>query len=207
MESMSNYINQPIQKYLDDLSAKLPAPGGGSAAALVGATGIACLLMVVNFTVGKKGYESYHLELKSIVDKLQEMQKRIITLIDKDVEAYTAVSEAFKNKSSAGETEKLQTVLLNAMSVPEEIIEISISAIPVARRLLEIGNKNLITDVACGVSFLHSAIESAKVNVYINLKHISREDFVKQKKSNLEQKIEIAISDIKEILTEIGELL
>ncbi|MFZ2357219.1 MAG: cyclodeaminase/cyclohydrolase family protein, partial [Candidatus Omnitrophota bacterium] len=34
------YKNKTLKKYLDDLAAKLPAPGGGSAAALNAALGV-----------------------------------------------------------------------------------------------------------------------------------------------------------------------
>jgi len=45
------YRTQSLQQYLDDLAAKKPAPGGGSAAALVGATGCALLSMACNGTI------------------------------------------------------------------------------------------------------------------------------------------------------------
>ena len=45
------YRTQSLQQYLDDLAAKKPAPGGGSAAALVGAIGCALLSMACNGTI------------------------------------------------------------------------------------------------------------------------------------------------------------
>jgi len=51
------YINSPIKKYMKDLGANLPAPGGGSAAALTAGLGVSLLLMVVSFTEGNKAYK------------------------------------------------------------------------------------------------------------------------------------------------------
>ncbi|TBR15974.1 hypothetical protein EPO66_05245, partial [bacterium] len=48
----SVYINKSIKKYLEDLSAKKPVPGGGSASALTAALGSSLISMVVNFTLG-----------------------------------------------------------------------------------------------------------------------------------------------------------
>ncbi|HBG63060.1 MAG TPA: hypothetical protein DDX16_02260 [Candidatus Omnitrophica bacterium] len=45
------YSNQSLKHYLDNLAAKKPAPGGGSAAALVGAIGCALLSMACNGTI------------------------------------------------------------------------------------------------------------------------------------------------------------
>ena len=60
------YVNKSLKKYLDDLTAKLPAPGGGSAAALVAALGAALIGMVINFTLGKPKYARYQMELTKI---------------------------------------------------------------------------------------------------------------------------------------------
>lgn len=59
-----SYKEQTLKQYLDDLAAKLPAPGGGSAAALNAAIGTALISMVVNFTLGKPRYAKYEQELK-----------------------------------------------------------------------------------------------------------------------------------------------
>jgi len=45
-----------VEKFLDDLASGAPTPGGGSAAAIIGAMGAALVSMVCNVTIGKKGY-------------------------------------------------------------------------------------------------------------------------------------------------------
>ena len=47
------YNDSSLKQYLNDLAAKLPAPGGGSAAALTAALGASLISMVLNFTIGK----------------------------------------------------------------------------------------------------------------------------------------------------------
>ena len=47
------YLNEPLKKYIDDLAARLPAPGGGSAAGLCGAIGIALLIIGAILALGK----------------------------------------------------------------------------------------------------------------------------------------------------------
>ena len=46
----------PVEAFLDQLASSQPTPGGGSAAAVMGAMGAALVSMVANLTVGKKKY-------------------------------------------------------------------------------------------------------------------------------------------------------
>ncbi len=195
------YIDSSIKKYLDDLSAKLPAPGGGSAAALVSATGISCLLMVANFTVDKKDCEQYQDEIKKIRTLLATCYSLLTTFIDEDVSAYTKLSESYKlSKEDKSRNEKIQEALKNSLSIPCKIFEISVEMLPVAARLSEIGNKNLLSDVACGVLFLRAGIESAKVNIDINLKFMDDADFKNETKIKYEKIINDAFEKIEKII-------
>ncbi|OGS43899.1 MAG: hypothetical protein A2539_04875 [Elusimicrobia bacterium RIFOXYD2_FULL_34_15] len=199
------YIDLSIRKYLDDLSAKLPAPGGGSAAALTASTGISLLAMVANFTLDKKGYEKHNDEIKVILIKLSSFTKEVSKLIDEDVAAYTIVSEAYKLPKNTEEeikyrNEKIQHALKIGMSVPCKIFDISVDALPIAKRLLEIGNRNLLSDVACGASILKAAIESAKFNIDINLKFILDTNTKEQIMKKYETTLKTAFEDIDKII-------
>lgn len=201
------YINQPIEKYLNDLAARLPAPGGGSAAALVASTGVSLLCMVANFTIDKKGYEQYQEEIKEILKKLEASNKRLQDLIDLDIAVYEKVSAAYKLPKNTEQEKlerdnKIQEVLKEAMSVPWEIMEIAVDSVPFAEKLSKIGNKNLISDITCAMEFLNSAINSAIHNIEINLKSITDRAFVKGKKTefisknnSIKPKIEKIIKD------------
>jgi len=174
---MAKYIDQPLGKYIEDLSAKLPAPGGGSASALAGVVGVSCLLMVANFTVDKKGYESCQDEIKSIIEMLEKYRRELTGLIDLDVETYMRVRDAYKSKDD----NLIQNSLKSALLIPERMFLICSDALSLARRLAEIGNKNLVSDITCGVLFLQSAILSAKENIEINLKSITEKNFIEMK--------------------------
>jgi len=186
------YLDTTIKKYLDDLALNLPAPGGGSAAALVSCLGISCLLMVANFTVSKKGYESVQEEIKNIIAELSKNKMELEKYIDKDVKAYNEVVTAFKlPKNTPVEIEtrekKIQEATKNAAYVSFEMMKFSHQCLIFAERLLEIGNKNLVTDIACGVLFLYSGILAAKYNVLINLKSIKDTSFTQDIKKEVKK--------------------
>lgn len=46
--------DKTIRQFLDELASKSATPGGGSAAAIMGAMGAALVSMVCNLTIGKK---------------------------------------------------------------------------------------------------------------------------------------------------------
>lgn len=191
---MAKYLDESVRKYLDDLSARLPAPGGGSASALAAATGVGLLAMAANFTLGKKGYESCQEKIKIILEKLGAARLKLQELIDLDVEAYGRISKVYglpKNtvKERIYRDEQVQAALKEAMLVPLDIFNICGEMIEAADSLADIANKNLISDVGCGALFLGAAMKSAKLNVDINLKSIKDAGFVSKTRSGMEQVI------------------
>lgn len=152
------YINKPIKKYLDDLAAKKPAPGGGSAAALSCALGCALLSMSANFTIGKEKYKKYEKEIKSILLKCEKYRKRFLELMDLDVKAYSAYASLKDKKSKAAAKKYSQKIV-------KEIAALSYKAIQLCPALAEKGNIYLINDVLAGAELLSSGFNSALVNI------------------------------------------
>jgi formiminotetrahydrofolate cyclodeaminase len=146
------YKDSSLKKYLDDLAAKLPAPGGGSAAALNAALGASLISMVVNFTLGKSKYAQYEKELKEILRESETLRNEFLNLIDLDVVAY-------KSKN-----------IRDALDVPFMVARLCFEAAKLCPPLLKKGNVNLISDVAVAAILLESGFASAYFNVGINLK-------------------------------------
>ena len=168
------YIDSPIAKYLDDLSAKLPAPGGGSVAALTGALGVSLILMVLNYTIGKEKYKEFEEKLNQALESAKELKKKLSLLIDRDVEAYKRLSATFKSQDGTIKEKALR----DAVGVPIEICNCSFEAIKLCQEIMDKTNKNLITDIGVAAELFESAFNSAVFNVDINLKSIKDKEFV-----------------------------
>jgi methenyltetrahydrofolate cyclohydrolase len=164
------YKNQSIGKYMDDLAARMPAPGGGSASALAAGLGAALISMVVNFTLGKPKYIRYERELKGIIKKSEKARSVFLDLVDRDVAAY-------KSKD-----------MRKALSVPLDICRLCFDAISLCPALITKGNKNLISDVAVAAVLLESGFVSAMFNVEINLKFIGDKALAKKLRKELQSK-------------------
>ena len=167
------YSNKSLKKYLDDLAAKKPSPGGGSAAALAGALGVALLSMVANFTVGKPKYKRFEKEIKKILKLNQKIMKKLLELVDLDVITYRKVAQN-KKKSLA----LYQKSLKDATLVPLNITQLSLQALKLCPILEKKGNKYLISDVYVANELLRAAVKSAILNVKINLPYIKDKKFV-----------------------------
>ena len=186
-----DYLNQPIEKHLNDLAAKLPAPGGGSASALAGAEGAALLSMVLNFTIDKKGYEDFWDEAKQLLKKTEEIRRRLSSLIDEDVRAYAGFNKVFKMPKDTEDEKKkraeaMEEGLKKAEAVPEEICSLSYEAAKLSPRIFKKGNKNLLSDVEAAMALFTASFKGGRINCEINLKSIKDAEFCKYARERLD---------------------
>ena len=72
-------------EFVEVLYSKSAVPGGGGAAALVGAIGTALAGMVGNLTTGKKKYAEYEEDIQRILGEAQALQDQLMAMIDQDV--------------------------------------------------------------------------------------------------------------------------
>ena len=170
------YNEKPLSGYLNDLAARRPAPGGGSAAALSAAIGAALISMVANYTAGNPKYKESEDKIAEILNMSGKYRSQLQSLVDKDVEAYEKLSAGVKK--TAKDSPELDRLYKEAMEPPFEICKIAAKALKLCEGLAKYGNKNLITDTAIAAILLEGAFFSAKFNVYINLKYIKDIDFV-----------------------------
>ena len=182
------YIKGSIETYLNDLAARKPSPGGGSAAALNAAIGAALMSMAANYSEGAQ----------DILKKTENARNRLQDLIDADVEAYGKLSRAMKE---CKDPVKLDSYYREAAKPPYEVCKISAECLKLCKELAERANKNLITDVAIAAISLEGAFFAAKYNVYINLRYIKDVDFIGEMHKVL-QPLEEELPKLKEEILE-----
>lgn len=183
------YKNQNLIKYLNDLSAKLSAPGGGSAAALNAAMGASLISMVINFTLGKPKYTAFEPELKEILAKSEKLRNDFLELVDLDVVAYES-----KN-------------IRKALDVPFMLSKLCFQAAKLCPPLVKKGNINLISDVAVAAIFLESAFVAACFNVEINLKSLADAKLTFKIKRELSQMHKIIFKIRKNTEDSVGKII
>lgn len=184
-------VDKSCREFIEALSAKVPVPGGGGAAALGGAIGIALSTMVGNFTVGKKKYADVEDEVKELIERGLKVQFDLLDLIAKDAEAFAPLSAAYGLPNNTEEEKRVKAQVLekeskNAVAVPLEIMRQAYEGIKIHQRMGEIGSRLLISDVGCGVVFLRGALIAGKLNVMINLNTIKDEEFIYKTKAEVD---------------------
>lgn len=178
-----------------ELASKKPVPGGGGAAALVGAVGIALNTMVVNYSIGKKKLIEYTEKYEDIIRRGEILRDKLIDLIDKDAENFEPLSKAYSMPNSTEEekTEKevmMQKCLKMACSAPLKIVEYTYESILLHNEIVDISSKTMISDVGVGVQCLKAALYSAFLNVEINIKAISDEDYILKTRESVNKMVE-----------------
>ena len=81
--------------FLESLASKAPVPGGGGAAALVGAAGVALGNMVGSLTVGKKKYAAVEADLRTLNARAEVLRRRLEALVQADAEAFLPLAAAY----------------------------------------------------------------------------------------------------------------
>lgn len=182
---MAEASREPMGGYLDKLAAKLPAPGGGSAAALVGALAAALESMVANFTVGKEAYKEVEAEVKGLLEQSEALRAELTKLVQADMDVYSKVSSAYSlpretAEQKAARTEAIQAALKVAAQVPYKVTLACDKVLAICPGLATKGSANLISDVGVAVVFAEAALQAAYLNVEINLAGIKDEGYTDQ---------------------------
>lgn len=177
--------NASLLEFIRDLGSSAPAPGGGSVAAMNGATAAALIEMVANLTIGNAKYETVYEEMKGIQTQVSQIKEDFVHYINKDSAAFMDLMGAFKlpketEEEKAFRKAEIQRTTKQAALVPYEIGKLAYTLLPLAETVIVKGNKNAITDGMIAVINVRSAVKSAFLNVKINLGSIQDTDFVKQ---------------------------
>ncbi len=185
-------LNETCKDFNKVLASKAPVPGGGGAAALGGAIGMALSNMVGNLTIGKKKYAEVEDEVKDLVARGEKVIAALEALVDKDAEVFEPLSKAYGMPKETDAEKKLKAETLEACgktacSVPLDIMRQAYEGIKIHQRMGEIGTMIAISDVACGVVFLKAALISGSLNVIININGIKDEEFNKAAKAEMDQ--------------------
>jgi len=167
-------VYQPVAGFVEQLAAKSPAPGGGSAAALSGAIGAALLVMVCEFTIGKKGYEAVSGELLSVKNLLDDLRHKLLAQVDEDTWAFSRFRVASKLPESTPDektrkAKELAESSAQTIEVPRQTMLQCADALSKAHIVVAKGNPNTVSDAATGAEMLLAGLEGAANNVLINL--------------------------------------
>jgi formiminotetrahydrofolate cyclodeaminase len=162
-----------VEAFLEALASDAATPGGGSVAAVAGAAGAALVAMVGRLTTGKKEFEGVSDRMAEIVKQADDSRLELLSLADRDAEAFDAVMASFKlpketDEQKAGRTAAIQAAFAGAAEVPLEVARRATGTMELAVEVVERGNPNAASDGLSAAHMLGAATASALANVEIN---------------------------------------
>lgn len=161
-------IEETCLNFTNRLAARQPVPGGGGAAALIGALAAALCSMAGNYSTDKKSAEGHEQELRDAIDKAEELRMRLLSLVDADAEAFAPLAAAWKLPKDEVGRAALQQATLDACVAPMDMLQSCAALVPALETIRRYGAKSLQSDVGCAASALAAALECAGMNLLVN---------------------------------------
>lgn len=166
-----------LEKYLDELAGKSATPGGGSAAAVIGGLGAALVSMVANLTAGRKKFAAVEADMQNILQKSALEVKEMLRLASEDSVAFDGVMAAYALPRKTDQEKQLRQEAVwagyrTACEVPLQTASCAIRVLELAIEAAKKGNTHAVSDAAVAGYAAHAALNSALLNVRINVNYL-----------------------------------
>ena len=192
------------QTTLDDFTEKLasasPAPGGGGAAALVGALAAALASMVANLTTGKKKYAEFEPDLQRILAEAERLRTGLLECIEDDERYFLPLAKAYSiPKDALNRDAIMEDALFIACTAPRNIMRLAERTIELHRELVEKGSTIMVSDVGVGVQCARAALIGGSLNIIINIKMMKTPEKVLELRTELDRSLSVYLPMTNEI--------
>lgn len=174
--------DKSCRDFIEVLASKAPVPGGGGAAALMGAIGTALGDMVGSLTLGKKKYADVQEDVIRLKEEAAGLEREFLSLVQADADVFEPLSKAYglpkeTEEQKQHKAEVMEAALKEASRVPVKIMECCCRAIDLVSEMEKIGSVIAISDAGCAAAGLRAALTSASLNVYINTKSMQNREY------------------------------
>ena len=169
------------REFVSVLASDAPAPGGGGAAALVGAIGTALGNMVGSLTVGKKKYADVQDEIIALKAKCDALQTELLNQVEMDEINFLPLAKAYGiPKDDPNRDKIMEEATIIACSTPMKIMELCCEAIEYIAVFAAKGSRLAVSDAGCGAVCCKAALQAASLNVFINTKTLKNREVAEQ---------------------------
>jgi len=169
------------REFVTVLASDAPAPGGGGAAALVGAIGTALGNMVGSLTVGKKKYAAVEEEIIALKAKCDDLQKQLLDQVEADEINFLPLAKAYGiPKDDPNRDKVMEEATIIACSTPMHIMELCCEAIEAIAVFAAKGSRLAVSDAGCGAVCCKAALQAASLNVFINTKSLKNREVAEE---------------------------
>ncbi len=186
-----------LNTFLDALASQNATPGGGGAAALMGAQAAALVAMVCRLTIGKPKYAAADESLRQALQEAETLRARLTAMIDEDAQVFDRVMACYRlpkqtESEKQSRADNLQAALTAATDAPLECAQACLAVLHLARRAAEQGSQMVISDAGVAAAAAQAGVNSAALNVRINAALLKDREYAAAKLAELDQFLEQA---------------
>lgn len=174
---MPELPDETIRAFLDQLAARVPAPGGGATAALHAAQAAALLAMVARYSEGPK-YAEHAPTVRRVLAEADRLRGECTDLVAADAGAFASVAAAYTlprdtPEQKAARSAAIAATLITAAEPPAEVIKAAGRLLDLADDLRPVANRTVLSDVAAAAEAIRAAAATGRINVEVNLSGIT----------------------------------
>jgi glutamate formiminotransferase/formiminotetrahydrofolate cyclodeaminase len=164
--------------------------------------------MVANLTTRNQAYAKVRDEMCDIAVKGQDVKDRLCRLADEDTASFNKLLEAMRlpkntDEEAAARDEAIQNATKYATMIPFTVMEQSLEAIHLAKKVAESGMKASASDGGVAAHVGRAGVEGAWLNVKINVPSITDEAWV----ADLLERGEALVAEARTLADEVQEIV
>jgi formiminotetrahydrofolate cyclodeaminase len=164
--------------------------------------------MVARLTLGKPKYAEVEAEVQAVLEQAEQLRQRFQQLIQADIAAYGNLSACFKMPRASAEekaarTQALQQRLHEAALVPLEMAERAVTLAQFCQRIAEIGNVNVLSDIATAATLAVGSANGAAWMVRTNVHALKDQALV----ATLEQRLDTALDGVAALNQQVAKIV
>ena len=158
---------ESLSDYLEQLASREAVPGGGSAAALVGALGAALAAMVARIGAPDE----------TLAREADQLRAHLIEARFRDETAFRAVVAAQALPKGNDDERAVRRVALEialgaAAEAPLHAASLALAVLELSERVFDASTAALVSDAGCAAEFANSALLACAYNVRINHRYM-----------------------------------
>jgi len=173
-----------VRAFIEEVSARSIAPGGGSVSAVITALGAALGAMVGKLTLGVRKFEAVDADMRALIPPLHEAALALIPMIDADTDAFADYVAALglpenTDEESSFKNTQLQLGLKKAIEVPLAVMTLGDKVWDAMMGVAQYGNIASRSDLEAGARALEMGIWGAYRTVVNNMDDINDPEYRK----------------------------
>lgn len=177
--------HEKMVSILDDLENSEIELAGGSTVGMILSVTNSLIKYICNKTLGRKKYEEMQEEVLKIKEEAEKLKKYALMVIDEDRMVLDKILKSYKFRKE--EPKIYENACKDGVDFCLEVTKRAVYTLKLVDRLEKVANQMLASDFKICRKYAEASIEASIINVEVNLKSVSDEEYVIKIRNCLEK--------------------